>query len=849
MEQLSRLLSDPSRLAALRRTTLLDSPPEEAFDRLTRLAASALRAPVALITLLDEDRQYVKSAVGLPEPWPAVRERPLERSFCQHAVAQAAPLVIEDGRSHPLVNGHPALADLDIRAYLGIPIFTAEGHGLGTFAVADREPRAWSREDVAALQDLAALVVREIEYRSLAREQAALLESTDQGLWGVDREGRCTFINETAVRLLGWDRHEVLGRRLHDLAHRRPDGSPYPWDACPVAEAIHTGRGVTRTNDLLFRKDGTSIPVEYSALPVIQEGRVTGAVVAFRDVTERRHLEAERDRLLTAEQAARAAAEAMEQRYRDLVQGLDAIVWEADAETFRFTFVSRRAEEILGYPAAQWLEEPTFWADHIHPEDREWAVHFCTDCTAAGQDHAFDYRCLAADGRVVWLRDMVRVIKDQEGKPRQLRGVMVDITEQKRLEAELREQTETLETLNEVGRALSAELDLGQLVQRVTDAATALTGAQFGAFFYNVVDERGERYQLYTISGAPKEAFAQFPAPRNTALFGPTFRGEGVIRLDDVRRDPRFGRNPPYYGHPPGHLPVASYLAVPVISRSGEVLGGLFFGHERPGVFTERAEQLALGIAAQAAVALDNARLYQEAQRVIQQREEFLSIASHELKTPLTTVKGYAQLLERQLRSTQAEDERLHRMMEQLKSQIRRLEVLVADLLDISRLQQGRLELRPEPVDLQPLAAEVLARFEHAPDRTPAHTLVLDAPEAVAGVWDRDRLDQVLTNLLSNALKYSPEGGEVRVTLRRHGDTAELAVSDQGIGIPAEEQARLFSPFSRASTGGHHIEGVGLGLYITQQIVARHQGEITVESAPGRGSRFTVRLPLHPAVD
>ncbi len=185
----------------------------------------------------------------------------------------------------------------------------------------------------------------------------------------------------------------------------------------------------------------------------------------------------------------------------------------------------------------------------------------------------------------------------------------------RRSQDSLREQNEIIETINRVGQTLSAELDLKKLVQVLTDAATELTGACFGSFFYNVIDTRGESYMLYTLSGVPIEHFAHFPMPRATDMFGPTFRGEGVIRIRDVKQDPRYGKNSPYYGIPPGHLPVVSYLAVPVISRSGEVLGGLFFGHPEAGVFDERHESLAVGLAAQAAIAIDNARLFEIAQR------------------------------------------------------------------------------------------------------------------------------------------------------------------------------------------------------------------------------------------
>jgi GAF domain-containing protein len=177
------------------------------------------------------------------------------------------------------------------------------------------------------------------------------------------------------------------------------------------------------------------------------------------------------------------------------------------------------------------------------------------------------------------------------------------------------EHARMLETLQHVGHALAGELNLERIIQTVTDAATQLSGAEFGAFFYNVAGDDGEAYMLYALSGAPAEAFAGFPMPRATAVFGPTFRGEGIVRVDDVQAYPRYGLNEPYRGMPAGHLPVRSYLAVPVTGRSGEVHGGLFFGHPGVGVFTERSEQLVAGMAAHAGVAIDNARLYEAQQR------------------------------------------------------------------------------------------------------------------------------------------------------------------------------------------------------------------------------------------
>ena len=195
-----------------------------------------------------------------------------------------------------------------------------------------------------------------------------------------------------------------------------------------------------------------------------------------------------------------------------------------------------------------------------------------------------------------------------------------DVTEQRQVEKALRTETRNLAVLNRTGAAIAAELDLDRIVQTVTDAGVELTGAEFGAFFYNVLNDEGASYMLYALSGVEREAFSRFPMPRATAVFRPTFVGEGIIRSDDILQDPRYGRSAPYKGMPEGHLPVRSYLAVPVTSRSGEVLGGLFFGHGEPGVFKQEHEDLIAGISGQAAVAVDNSRLFQAAQRELEER-------------------------------------------------------------------------------------------------------------------------------------------------------------------------------------------------------------------------------------
>jgi PAS domain S-box-containing protein len=223
-----------------------------------------------------------------------------------------------------------------------------------------------------------------------------------------------------------------------------------------------------------------------------------------------------------------------------------------------------------------------------------------------------------------------------------LRGRRRQYEARSRLER-LHEQSQTLETLNTTGAQLASVLDRSEAVQRVTDAGVELTGAQFGAFFHNIVGDSGESYMLYALSGVDRSHFENLAMPRATAIFKPTFDGGDVVRSDDILADPRYGKNQPHNGMPAGHLPVRSYLAVPVTSRVGKVMGGLFFGHEDVGRFTAHHERLMLGLAGQAAVALDNADLFRAAERELEVRrrtEAELKASNDRFRAAIDAVQG-----------------------------------------------------------------------------------------------------------------------------------------------------------------------------------------------------------------
>jgi PAS domain S-box-containing protein len=303
--------------------------------------------------------------------------------------------------------------------------------------------------------------------------------------------------------------------------------------------------------------------------------------------------------------------------------------FQCNMETGAWTW-SAQAAALFGLEVT--AESLVGWEKSVFPDD---LVKIRAAVETAKENDTFyaEFRVHHPDKTVHWLAGRGQLVHDAQSG-HLLRGGLYDISDRKALEArllalnetlearvaEVREEARALEVLNQTGTAVAAEHDLEKLVQTVTDAGVELSHASFGAFFYNVIRDDGEAYTLYTLSGAPREAFEKFPMPRNTAIFEPTFRGRGPVRSDDILADRRYGKSAPYHGMPKGHLPVRSYLAVPVTSRSGEVLGGLFFGHSQPSVFTERAERIVTALAAQAAVAIDNARLYQTSQREIAAR-------------------------------------------------------------------------------------------------------------------------------------------------------------------------------------------------------------------------------------
>ncbi|HTK19826.1 MAG TPA: PAS domain S-box protein [Mucilaginibacter sp.] len=452
-------------------------------------------------------------------------------------------------------------------------------------------------------------------------------------------------------------------------------------------------------------------------------------------------------------------------------------------------------------------------------------------------DH-FETIRLAKDGSEIPISITISPVMDENGNIIGASKIARDISKQKEYENELQRYTQKVETLNTIGKLVSESLDLQTILQKVTDAATSAIEASFGAFFYNQVNENGESYMLFTLSGAERSAFESFGMPRNTAVFHPTFAGEGVVRSDDITKDPRYGKNAPHFGKPKGHLPVVSYLAVPVISQSGVVIGGLFFGHPEPGRFTQDHEDLVISIAAQAAISIDNARLYDEVKLLNEKKDEFIGLASHELKTPLTSITGYLQIIDR-LKT----DEQSGRFVDKTIKQVRKLSGLVNDLLDVSKIEAGKLQMRKATFDLLEIIRDAIELMQQTNDK---YTILLETVVDTCMVCaDSQRIEQVMVNLLSNAIKYSHGAGKIIVRMNKTEKNVNVSIQDFGIGIATNKLGNIFSRFYRVEDLDAHISGLGIGLYLCYEIITRHHGKIWVESELGTGSTFHFSLPLN----
>jgi PAS domain S-box-containing protein len=674
----------------------------------------------------------------------------------------------------------------------------------------------------------------------------------------------------------------------------------------------------------------------------------------------------------------RRTAEALgesERRFHALIDDLEAIVWEGDADTRRFTFVDGHAGEPLGHPRQRWLDDPELWKAILHHEDREATLRHLGNELRERRDHQSEYRIVAADGRTVFIRDLIYVLPSAPGQPTRARGVMVNISRQREaeqareewLQQSLREQDLTRAVLQQLPEGVIVVDAPSRRVLMVNERAARITGRTIAiadsveqhAPWFRHADGRAytpdELPLLRALAtGAPVDAEVGFVrgdgsrctlsvaatpvldrsqrivaalvafsniSERKQAEHAQCFladAGAALVRSLDwdatLRRfaelavqqladcclvftqaedgalcclaaahgEPdgaalaaRFARlaqqpggapcglssvlahgKPRLFGelgpdafeagavrtelmHLMRELGVQSAMTVPWMARD-RVFGAIVYCSRQPRRYDSGDVEVAEEVARRLALAWENARLYVEAQQAIAQREEFLSVAAHELNTPLAGLQLAIQTIGLQLEKPQIDRDILRQRVSSGERQSKRLGRLIEQLLDVSRLNAGRMRLDRAEMDLVEAVQGVVGRFGE--ELAARHIdLAVHTPEPVVGAWDRLRVEQVLTNLMSNAIKYG-RGRPIRVMVTASPEVAICSVEDQGLGMAPELMQRLFRPFERGVAAGEY-GGLGLGLYITDQIVRAHGGAIRVQSSPGSGSAFTVELP------
>jgi signal transduction histidine kinase len=396
-------------------------------------------------------------------------------------------------------------------------------------------------------------------------------------------------------------------------------------------------------------------------------------------------------------------------------------------------------------------------------------------------------------------------------------------------ERQLRSQADRLELLHEIGKQLSAEHDLAPLAQKIANLTTRLSGAQFGAFFYFAV-EGGRVHRQAAFAGIPREAFAPLA---DHPVLRDTLENHELIRCDDLRRDPRHAFEL--------DVPIRSYLAVPVTGRAGKGVGALVFGHERPGAFSGAAEWLVEGVVAQAAIAMDNARLFDEANQLIEQLErtnrdldQFAYVASHDLKAPLRGISNLSQWIEDDLGEKMDEQGLYH--MRLLRGRVNRLEGLIEGILAYSRADRNPGDVTE--VDVAQLARDVWELL--SPPESARIVIAHDLPMLRS---PRIPLQQILMNLVSNAIKYNPDRELiVEIGAERRGEHWALFVKDNGVGIAPEYHDRIWGLFQTLEARDK-VESTGIGLAVVRKIVETRGGKSWIESAAGAGATFWFTWP------
>lgn len=550
-------------------------------------------------------------------------------------------------------------------------------------------------------------------------------------------------------------------------------------------------------------------------------------------------------------------------RVRNLLKELShTIFWEAEATTEQYTFVSESAERVLGYPVQQWTQEPDFWIKLIHPEDRQWTVALCRKEMGHSRDYELEYRCVAADNRVVWLRDRAYVVRDDQGQVHKRRGLMVDITLAKQAEAQLHTLKRQQAVVAQLSQQLLASSDAWQLI----NTGITLVSQALAVDYCQVLELLPESNQLLLRAGVGwqeglVEQTAIDASPKTHA--GYTLHCRQPVVLENLCQERRFHGSSLLHDH---H--VVSGLSVIIDTTQNlenlEATSEQMFAHpfgilgiytSQPRTFSQSDVDFVQSVAHVFATAMEYQRVdtaLQEArtqltqtttilnqtQTALEKRtkelEHFAYVASHDLKAPLRAIANLSQWIEEDI-SEQLDEENLHQL-QLLRGRVHRLEGLIEGLLQYSRA--GRLNAKPEWVDTTLLLRQVIDAIQPPPQFT-----IEIAPGMPCLLTERLPLQLVFTHLIENAIKHHPtSAGTVRINFQEQSDAYQFAVEDNGAGIAPQFHERVFVIFQTLKSRDQ-AEHTGIGLAIVKKLIETKGGIIQLESQEGHGAKFAFTWP------
>ncbi|WP_426208379.1 ATP-binding protein [Massilia sp. TWP1-3-3] len=802
-------IDEAKRLAVLDGYSILDTPAEKAFDDIVNLLSELLNAPIAAVNLIAEGRQWFKAEVGLH-----TREMPLENSICRFALLQEDRMIIpdlaQDARmcGNVLVTGAPGL-----RFYAGAVLKTAAGVPLGTLCVLDVNPRpsGLSARECFILETFAEQIMARMELKKalaeqqqlLARQQIILdelklerdqsqqlLEGMDEGFIFLDQAFRVRQINPGGLRFETRTADQILGRSHWDIW---PGSEDLPL-AQHYKKAMRERQKVAFENHYVY-PDGRNFWVEVRAFPAND-----GLAVFYRDVTARK----------MAEIALRETADRLEFS----LQAAQIGDWDlnlADDTAYR----SLRHDQCFGYtaPIAHW-GFATF-IEHVHPDDRTFVSEQFANALRELKDWNFECRVTWPDQTSHWIAAHGSVY-GRDATPTRMSGIVFEITSRKHAEETLRESQRLALIV-----ARSAENERRRLDALLEAVPVGIIVANAAGSLVQVNAENRRLWGNHPMS-ADIDAYVEW---KGWWADGSHRHGQALQPSDWAMTRALAGEAAPRQiieiepFDQPGQRRVVLNSGAPIRGDDGEIVGA---------------------IVAQMDVT-DRIRAEEALRQADQKKDEFLAMLAHELRNPLAPITSAAAILA----ARNIDAITVRRASTIIARQAKHMTSLIDDLLDVSRVTRGKVELEHAQLDAKDVIADAIEQVRPLIEKHHHRLGVHLSPDPSILVGDRKRLVQVMTNLLSNAAKYTPNGGNIDIALECGADTLTITVRDDGIGMTAELIGSAFELFSQGTRGLDRSQGgLGIGLALVKSLVHLHNGTVSARSdGADKGSVLEVKLP------